>query len=948
MRLWRGGLLGLIVSVTAAVVQAAAHDPDLNWATIESPHFILHYHQGEAAIAQRLALIAERVQQRHSAWLQWTPHDKTEIVISDESDLANGFTTVMPSTRFTMYLAAPNDINSLEAHDGWWEYLITHEYLHVVHLDKVSGGPAALQKIFGRYPLLFPNQFQPHWLIEGIATYAETDTQRGIGRGQSSLFNMLMRMEVANGIKPVEQINQPIASWPYGYTAYLYGVYYYQFLRDRYGDHKIQDLVSNYSSNIIPYRINSTSEQTFGKSLDPLWEEFGLYLQQKFQPQLAAITQAGEQAGTPLTNASYEAGPLRVLPDGRVFFIANRGDSQAGLYLKAPGQPLRKLRDVNDYSRLDLHPQQGILLIQPEVCHQAAIYYDLYRVDFNGENLRRLTHCGRYHHAVWTADGQHILAAQQVLGQSALHRLSADGGFEQVLWAAPDDTQISNLSIDPTGETLVAALWRKSVGWGLEQFDFQRNQWQVLSRDTAIENQPQFSADGKSLVYSADNNGVYNIYQLNLASGERVRLTNVLGGAFSPQWAGDTLYYIGYRASGFDVFMLPHPAPLPVTETRTQPQPPVPTPPPATITTTSPQEYSPWYGLQPRWWFPHLLVDKQHAEVGVVSAGWDALQLHNYSVDLAYDGRNHWAVGGLDYIYNRYWPVLHLGMQRQSQIYLDARDNPTHYRLEDTVVGEVILPFISLQDRWALHGAALTDHEYDTKVASGVKPFADLNDDILGLGITYQSAQRYPKSVSRNNGRDLRLVWESSDAIGNSSYTGTVIKIDWREFISLGGQQVLGLRYVEGHGSDTSRVFQLGGIQNNTNALLYLLNGAADPLFNIRKYTLRGYNQGYTALMGRNMRLGSIEYRFPIRLVERGWMTPPLGLHQIHGTVFYDRGAAWDRGAPDKYYSGFGLEANAEVTLLYELRVQASLGLAHGQDRDLGGNQLYLRLGHNF
>lgn len=948
MRFLPGSCLVLCLLVGQAHA-AITHDPSLQWYSIESPHFIVHYHDGETMLAPRVAAIAERVQQRLSQSLQWTPRAKTDLILSDETDFANGYASVFPSARLTIYVSAPDDINSLEDHDDWLEYLITHEYTHILHLDKVQGTPAGLQNIFGRHFLLFPNQFQPRWLIEGIATYEETDTTRGIGRGQSSYFDMQMRIEVAAGLKPVEQVNQPISSWPSGNTPYLYGVYYYEFLRDKYGSAGIQRLVENYSRNIIPFQINSTSMQTFGKDIAPLWDEYEAYLHAKFQTQLTAIQQQGEQAGKPLTNAGYYAGPLRALPDGRLFFIAYRGDTHPALYTKAPGGAVQKLREVNPGSRLELHAQQGILLLQPERCHGAAVYYDLYRVDFNGEHLQRLTQCGRYHHAVWSADGTQIIAAQQILGVASLQLLHADGSVIRELWRAGDTTELSAMTIHPDGQQLVATLWRPDAGWNLEQFDIAAQQWHKLTDDTAIENQPQFSADGKSLLYSADYDGVYNIYRLTLANGQRERLTNVSGGAFSPVLNGERLYYIGYGAQGFDVFALDQPKSMAMPTTSSKyvaavvPSTPPPVPP-----LSAPRDYSPWSGLQPQWWFPHLLLTKQRTEAGAVTSATDALRRHTYSIDAAYDSKNSWWLGSASYVYDRYWPIMQLAVQRDATFYLGGDNSLQHARLEDVALAQVILPFTTLRDSWTIHAAALHDQERDRWVAPGVTPYRELNDDLLGVGITYRSAARFPKSISRSEGRDVRLVAEDSDRIGKSDYSGRIFSLDWREFFALGNQHVLALRYVAGYGTEQPRPFRLGGIQGNNNALMYLFGGVGEPLFNVRKYTLRGYDEGYAALSGRRMRLGSLEYRFPLALIERGWMAPPLGVHQLSGTLFYEAGAAWQQDTPDKYYTSAGAEFNAEVDVLYDVRIPMTLGYAKGFDKAIGGNQVYFRLQHNF
>ena len=947
---WRAAVIMLGASVSFAHA-ALSHDSRLEWYSVESTHFAIHYHNGEEALAQEVATIAEDVHQRLTKWLTWVPRNKTDIIISDEWDLSNGFATVFPRSRFTIFVSAPDEVNSLEDHLDWLRTLITHEYIHIIHLDKVSGLPASLQGVFGRHPWLFPNIFQPRWLIEGIATYAETDMQQGIGRGQSSFFDMMMRMEVINGIKPVEQINQPLASWPIGFAPYLYGVQYYQYLNTQYGDNKIQDLVTNYSDNLIPFRLNSTSRQTFGKDLPQMWADFSTHTQDKYQKQINAIQQQGEQAGQALTQQGYFAGPLRVLADGRIYFIAFRGDTRAGLYLIEPGKTARKLRDVVTGSRLAVHPQQGVLLVQPELCRDAAIYYDLYRVDAKGDQLQRLTHCARYHHAAWSADGTQILAVHNALGKVALHRLSAQGVLQQVLWQSQDHTQISDLDWTADGQRVVASVWREQRGWNLEIFSVLDQTWSALTNDNVIQTQPRFIDDDKAVIFSADVGGVYNIHRLDLASRQQTTLTNVIGGAFSPVLVNDTLYYIGYSGQGYDVYSLAAPsakATLLLEPLAVSPQ-------DKTISTnlvpatlTAPTAYSPYSGLWPTWWFPHLVIDEQRSEIGAMTAGWDALQRHAYGVDVAYDVENEWWVGSVDYLYDRYWPIFRLHQRRATQLTLNGADNPLRIRQEDVTQAQVILPFSSLRDSWAIHFAALREHEKEVWTAPNIVPLVASQDDIFAMAVTYFSASRFPKSVSRSEGRDVRLVREDSEAIGSSDYSGQVYVGDWREYIHLGNQHVLALRYVEGRGNKDPRPFRLGGIQTETNPFIYLLGAPGDPLFNRRDYTLRGYDEGLAQLRGRRLRLGSAEYRFPIALIERGWMTPPLGIHQMHGTVFYETGAAWQSGSPNKYYSSAGAEFNADVDVFYDLRIHMTLGAARGFDDVIGANKIYFRLGHNF
>ena len=77
-----------------------------------------------------------------------------------------------------------------------------------------------------------------------------------------------MRLEVESGIKPLSQVNLPIISWPAGNTRYLYGVYFFNFLMETYGEQTALAWFDNYSDNLIPFLMNTTSKKVFEKNLN--------------------------------------------------------------------------------------------------------------------------------------------------------------------------------------------------------------------------------------------------------------------------------------------------------------------------------------------------------------------------------------------------------------------------------------------------------------------------------------------------------------------------------------------------------------------------------------------------------------------------------------------------------------------------------------------------------
>lgn len=957
MRKWLLPIL-LLWAITPITNANLFHDSNLDWKTIQTEHFRFHFHTDEQAIVQSFWPEAERAYQDITSLLNWRPEGKIDVVFTDEYDVSNGFARVFPRNNINIFISAPDDVETLEDHQGWLELVFRHELVHIVHLDKARGAPLFLRKIFGRQPLViptvFPNAMQPLWYIEGLATYMETDTEQGVGRGQSSYYDMLMRMEVMGGVKPIRQINQPIATWPAGTIRYLYGVHYHNFIRDRYGEDKIWKLVEGLSDNIVPYRIDSNTAYVFHRNQDEMWREFIKYLNEKYQPQLDAINQSGVVAGQPVSDDGYVADSVVTLGD-RVFYSAFNFRSHPALMVSESGSPAKKVRDLNGGARLSVHKDRGILVTQPEPCRNARFYYDIYRVNPDGSDYRRITDCGRYRFAVWTNKGDRIIAVHNELGINSLQVLDENGKRLDTLWRGEAGEQIGPLAYSPVEDNLIAAVWRMPLGWNLERFDIKGRHWQPLTADNYIQNHPHFTRDGRHILYTSDENGIYNIYRLDLKTRERTRITNVLGGAFYPVEAEDGYFYIGYSPQGANLYHIksvlekpvnPLPGKLspvaaPVSQAQTQ----------ATQSEALPlEDYSPWETIAPTWWLPYLQIDDQRKEFGAQTAARDALDRHLYSAQLAFDVENEWLVGGFDYLYDGFWPLIHFGISRETDLYVNGSDDTIRVRDDERLLLETIVPFLGANSAWMFHAGIATEREKDRWLADGVSPIADFREDFAGLALRYISANKYPLSVSRSEGRDVRFIYEDTDVIGNSDRKGQISIADWREFIHLGREHVLGLRLVEGRGRNNSELFRLGGIESDASLFTALTNGRVAPVFDQHDYSLRGYNEGHAQLRGRNMRLFSAEYRFPVWRIERGFMSPPVGINQLHGTVFYDIGGVWNNNAsgPADHYAGAGFEVNADLDLLYNFRLNLSLGFAKGFDDVIGKDKVYLRIGSQF
>jgi hypothetical protein len=143
----------LLLAAPSAV--AGPYDPALRFSTHRTPHFSIHFHAGEERLAAHLATIAESVRDRLSRAVG-RPGPPAHVVLVDQVDLSNGLATVVPWNAIVIYAAPPAGADTIGNTDDWLEYVFTHEYAHIVQLDRSRGWPGSRAACSGGAPLPFP------------------------------------------------------------------------------------------------------------------------------------------------------------------------------------------------------------------------------------------------------------------------------------------------------------------------------------------------------------------------------------------------------------------------------------------------------------------------------------------------------------------------------------------------------------------------------------------------------------------------------------------------------------------------------------------------------------------------------------------------------------------------------------------------------------------------
>ena len=180
----------LILAFAAPSLAASLLDPRYRFRALATEHFIIYFHQDEGALASRLAAIAEDVWHALERPLGARPPRLTHVVLVDQSDLANGGATPVPRDTIVVTAVWPPGADFIGKTDDWLRLVFTHEFTHIVHLDRSESWARVVRGIFGRTPIAFPNLFLPIWQIEGIATYEESALTGG-GRLHSGDFRAI-------------------------------------------------------------------------------------------------------------------------------------------------------------------------------------------------------------------------------------------------------------------------------------------------------------------------------------------------------------------------------------------------------------------------------------------------------------------------------------------------------------------------------------------------------------------------------------------------------------------------------------------------------------------------------------------------------------------------------------------------------------------------------------
>lgn len=962
------GLILLFILLLPFASFSASFDPKVKYRTINTEHFSIHYPEDVEDVAEKVAIIAEEVHNTLSPKFNWTPWGRTQVVLMDSSDQANGMASVIPYNWLYILISAPAADTALANYDDWLRLLIMHEYTHILHLDKYGGFWRPLRIIFGK--IVVPNGITPAWMKEGLATYEET-ARTMTGRGRSSFAEMMLRTAILNDrFLHIDEADGYQWKWPSGYARYIYGVKFLEYLADKYGEEKLYEFVSRTSRSPLAPAINHQARNIFSnieyetvkihtryrkqkktgaprsKSFYDLWREWQEDLRKKYGKEKANLEKEGLTHFEELLKSKQTLSAPAVSPDGKkiVFAEATPFGPPAIKIANIDGSGEKRLVKDAFSGQISFAPD-GSSFVYSKASRYKRYYFfdDLYRYDFETKKVERLTSGKRARDPDFSRYGRDIICVTQERGTSRLELYDiGEKKLTPINIPAPQFTEYSNPKFSPDDKMIAVSAAIPGSTWDI--FIYDRNGKLVVrvTDDLAVDRDPVWSPDGKWLYFVSDRTGISNIYRYSLKTKKTERVTNVLTGVFKPAITpdGKALIVQYYNGEGYDIRRMDLPAaksslgfchPCESRDLSLR----------AGSRQASEEEgsfeykskkYSPFGKelLLPRFITPYIEVLDDALLLSFATGGADPLKRHNWLGGVTYRTDSERIGYFFNYWYSRFRPILNMGVFDYSVdfgTFRYATGTRSFHLYEKRLRGYVGVSYpagnnvFTLQyfyeDRQPTH-VALTPAE---KNYFNFGAFAGFS-----AYYTFGDSKMYQASISRMGGRMIRMNFHITNSIFGSSQKNEqyIYAGDWREYIQLWGRHVLALRAAGGMtwGDELRQgTFTMGGSLGEG-----LLAGSASLYY----LALRGLPQA--TLSATRALLLSGEYRLPLVSVQRGIGTMPLFVNDLHLAVFADYGNAWNANqSPGKYFFGefflgTGLELRGDFVVGYGLPITGRVG----------------------
>jgi hypothetical protein len=531
-------LLVLALILAAAAVHAQDFGENkivydqFDWKTYKSTHFTIYFYEREKGILQKVASYAESAYDERSRQLNFQiPKPINLIYYATHADFeqTNTLLNFIPEGIGAFALPSRNRmVLPVDLPDEKLQQLIGHELTHVFQFEILFGG---------NY-LRAATTNAPQWFLEGMASY--------FGNDEDNKDRMVLRDAVLS-----DQVPEITQRGIEGFFAYRFGHAVFDFISAEWGKDAVRDFVFEFRNQIGP-NMDKVIKRAFNISAEDFDIKFRRYLRQRY---LRILTEKGEPIDfgerfkiedTP----SAELSP-RAYPSGDFVAAISTYKEQADVVLMSTRE--RKLFKnltkgyTTKYEYLvsqwvTVGPQSGADLAVSPDGNTVAVFArrergrDLLFLNALDGGIRdriEMPGLDQQLNPAFAPDGKMVVFRALKQGRSDLFAYHVES--RTITNLTDDDAYDFGPTFSPDGQWIYYSSVR---GTRSKIFRFHpdtpESREQITYGDWNDED-PALSPDGKRLFFTSDRDeGINNIYSINLETGETLLHTNVVAGTFSP------------------------------------------------------------------------------------------------------------------------------------------------------------------------------------------------------------------------------------------------------------------------------------------------------------------------------------------------------------------------------------------------------------------------------
>ncbi len=427
-----------------------------DWKYIESKHFDIYYDKGSKYISEFAAKALEEALISIQNTLNYKLTQRVAVVIYDSHNdfqqtnvinmyLNQGIGGVTELYKNRVVVPFQGDFSQ-------FRHVLHHELVHALINDMFYGGTIQTAMTTSN------NFFLPIWLNEGLAEW------ESLG-GMNIETDMFMRdLTMSESLPELQNIN--------GYLAYRAGQTFYDFVANKYGKHKVTELLNKLKT----YRnLERAFENTFGMSIESFSEMWQREIKKRYWPDINIYKNPKEFA-TALTNHKkqrcfYFSSPAISANGEQMAYISDLDGGIFSIFV-APVEPAGKTEDVEPHKLISSARQK----------------------DF--EQLNVLTPG-----ISWSPDGNKIVVSAKSGGEDAIFIVDVkDGDYEKIPLGF---SSITSVSWSPDGKK-IAFVGLKNLRSDLFYYDLQDDKVYSITNDVFSDKYPVWSPDSQTIYYISD------------------------------------------------------------------------------------------------------------------------------------------------------------------------------------------------------------------------------------------------------------------------------------------------------------------------------------------------------------------------------------------------------------------------------------------------------------